>query len=446
EGNGEQGVVGLSAGDVVDDDAAAVDLLRFVVAGQIRADGLPTVASIGGVEEHIATDVDAVGVLEADFDGRGPVEAVLQAAGDQITDAQAVGNDVGGDAGAQIGTRGRAVLRFRVDDVGIAGREDGILAVAAGRHRPVEGAIAGGGTAPGVIVLQATAEVVGGFVAGRHHVELLDGDGIEEAEVLAGVVGKVDAAIVALDDAVGVVGINPDGVIVAVGASGAMHTVAAIVGDGNAEGEEVNFFGVVGRHGEAAEVEGPGIEGVAIADGCPVQAGVVGLIEEAGLGLHDGVGALGITGGKGEANAAVGAGLEAGGDPGPGVAAINRTVQAAAGAAVVKGPGVADDIPHAGEQHAGVVGFDGEVNGAGMIVDEERLLPGLAAVGGVEDTALGIGAEGMAENRHPDFVGVVRVDDHTRHLPGVVEDLRSDLLPGGAGVGGEVEAVADHNV
>src|SRR6185437_2781619 len=102
KGDRNDGVVGLGAGDVVDDFAAAVDLLRFVVAGEVGADRGPTEAAIGGVEQHIAAHVDIVGALAAHFDRRGPVEAVLQRAGNAVLDPEGVGLDVARKPGSGV--------------------------------------------------------------------------------------------------------------------------------------------------------------------------------------------------------------------------------------------------------------------------------------------------------------------------------------------------------
>src|SRR5262249_33497079 len=73
---------------------------------------------------------------------------------------------------------------------------------------------------------------------------------------------------------------------------------------------------------------------------------------------------------------------------------------------------------------------------------DQHLLPGLAAVGGAVDAALGVGAEGVAEDSSVGDVGVFRVDDHLPDLP----LLFPDVLPALAAVGGAVAAVAGGGV
>src|SRR5207302_918051 len=73
----------------------------------------------------------------------------------------------------------------------------------------------------------------------------------------------------------------------------------------------------------------------------------------------------------------------------PGVAAVGRAVQAAAGPAAGQLPGAAAGLPQGGEQHARVGRVEANLDGAGVGVLLEDLLPGLAAVGGAVDAARG---------------------------------------------------------
>ena len=55
-----------------------------------------------------------------------------------------------------------------------------------------------------------------------------------------------------------------------------------------------------------------------------------------------------------------------------------------------------DDLPHAGEQDARVVGIHHEARGADVFVHEQHLLPGLAAVLRAVDAALLLRPVGVA--------------------------------------------------
>src|SRR5262249_11813265 len=68
--------------------------------------------------------------------------------------------------------------------------------------------------------------------------------------------------------------------------------------------------------------------------------------------------------------------------------------------------------------------------------------PGLAAVAGPIDAALGIGAEGMAQYCRESHIGIGWMDDHAADL----SFLDPDVAPRLAGVGGFVDTVAGCNV
>ena len=80
---------------------------------------------------------------------------------------------------------------------------------------------------------------------------------------------------------------------------------------------------------------------------------------------------------------------------------------------------------------------------AGLLVDEQGLLPGLAAVGGLEDPALPVRPERRAERRQPHDVGIGRMNDDFANLTGVREPHE---LPGPARILRAVDAAADDDV
>ena len=80
-----------------------------------------------------------------------------------------------------------------------------------------------------------------------------------------------------------------------------------------------------------------------------------------------------------------------------------------------------------------------DVDDAGLVVEEEDLLPGLAAVGGLEQAAFLVGAVEPAQGADVDDVGIFRMDGDAADLEGL---LQAHVLPGLAAVGGLVNAVA----
>ena len=123
----------------------------------------------------------------------------------------------------------------------------------------------------------------------------------------------------------------------------------------------------------------------------------------------------------------------------PGLPAVGRLVDAAAGAGLEQLPRPPLHLVHRRVERVGLAPVDDEVDRAGLVVDVEHLLPGLAAVDRLEDAALLVGRPQVAHGRDVDDVGVRRVDDDPRDVLRVGEP---HVLPGLAGVGRLVDAVA----
>jgi hypothetical protein len=116
-----------------------------------------------------------------------------------------------------------------------------------------------------------------------------------------------------------------------------------------------------------------------------------------------------------------------------------RDVHASAGPAVVVLPGLDVDRPQAREQRARIVRVHRELRAPGVLVHEQRLVPGLAAVRRLEDPALLLRPIGLSDRAGVDDVGVVGIDDHARDVAGGFEP---HVGPGLARVHGLVDAVA----
>ena len=87
--------------------------------------------------------------------------------------------------------------------------------------------------------------------------------------------------------------------------------------------------------------------------------------------------------------------------------------------------------------------IEGDVDASGVFIFVENFLPGLAAVGGAEDAALGVRSIGMAEGGYENDVGVIGIDDDFADGARVAE---SDVFPTFAGVEGFVDSIALRNV
>ncbi len=128
----------------------------------------------------------------------------------------------------------------------------------------------------------------------------------------------------------------------------------------------------------------------------------------------------------------------------PGVAAVGGFEKTAAGAgprAVF--PGALARGPQHGVDGARVGGIEREVDRAGVFVFVEHLLPRVAAIGGAEDAALGVGAVGVTEDGREEAIGIARVDEERRDL---LAAAQSEMAPGEACVGGFVDSVAHREI
>ena len=106
----------------------------------------------------------------------------------------------------------------------------------------------------------------------------------------------------------------------------------------------------------------------------------------------------------------------------PGVAAVGGLEDAAVGAvpfAVL--PRAFARLPQCGIDDVGVRGIDLHIVAADVLVLVENLLEGLAAVGRAIDAALGIWSVRMAGDRDKQPIGIVRIDRHCRDLLAVAQ-------------------------
>ena len=257
---------------------------------------------------------------------------------------------------------------------------------------------------------------------------------------LAAVQRHARAAVVGVDQPLGLVGVDPQGVVVAMGGRNEVEALAAVGGAQHAGVERIDGVDRLGVGVDLGEVPGPLADAAVLAHPHPVATRVVGAVQAAVFRLDHGVDAVGVGLGDGHVDAAE--------DPcrqalalqfAPGEAAVGRAEQPAARPAAGEIPGLATHLPQGGVDDLRVVRVEGDVDGAGVLVAVEHLGPGLAAVGGAEHAAFGVGPEGVADGGDQHDVGIGRIDDDGADLAGV---LQPDIGPGLAGVGRLVDPVA----
>src|SRR5262249_28032522 len=127
---------------------------------------------------------------------------------------------------------------------------------------------------------------------------------------------------------------------------------------------------------------------------------------------------------------------------GPGVTAVPRHVQVAAGAAADHLPRLAPRLPQASEDHPRVRAADADVGGARLSVLVRPAAPRRAADGTAVHVARAVAGYGGPEDSGEAEVGVLGIDGNRAGLP----DRLPDVLPALAAVGGLEDAGAGGDV
>ncbi len=275
------------------------------------------------------------------------------------------------------------------------------------------------------VVLLRHVEAIRILLVDRDHV-VLGGRLVEDRRPAAGAVeADVGAAVVDLQDDARVVGVEPHAVVVAVRRLDGREGLAAVGRLVQPELVHPHFVFVLRVDRGVVEIERAGAQALAAVDERPRFAGVVRAVQPAFVArrLDHRVEDLGIAARDVDVDLADQFGRKAGADLLPRLAAVSRLVDPA-----FAGRTAADDVPSLAEaaihrrvQDVGILPVHFDVASAGLVVHEQRLLPGLAAIGGLEDAALVVRTERRAERREPHGVGVERMDLDAANLPGLLE-------------------------
>ena len=284
------GRVGLRRG-VVDGDAARLflALLLRIVGGEIGRDALPRVAAIPGTEEELRRDVDDALLRRARGDGRVPVEA-------QLLLVQGLRLHVARRHRPAIDAPDEAALRFDVDRLRIGGIGHCPEAVTAVEVLPApvaDSAAVSGVADPGAVVLQPAVDVVGVRSVEGHVIELRDRKVLLLPPPVPAVEGLPEPAVVAADDVLRILRVDPEIVPVAVRSSAGVGEAATpILADDQVEVRLEEAVGIGGIDDQPREVEGPPDHGLTAIERSPLGAAVVGAVERGMLGFDERVDAL----------------------------------------------------------------------------------------------------------------------------------------------------------
>ena len=299
------------------------------------------------------------------------------------------------------------------------------------------------------VVLLRSVDPIGEAVVGGDPVELRGRLIVLCGPGPAAVEADRRPAVVAHDHAVGIVGVDPQVVVVAVGYMHARKVLAPVGGLVHLDVGQVNDVRVLRIGVDPGVVPGALADLVLVVDVRPLLAAVVADVEAALLlRFQKRINAPRPRGRSGHADLPqklVGKsfGVFFVGQLLPGIAAIGRLVEPASRAAAHDLPGMAHDLPETGVENPRIVRVHRQVRCSRLRVDEEDPFPALAAVRGPVDAAFFIGAVHMALRGDVDDIGIGGVNADAPDLPAVSEP---DVLPARPAVGRLVDAVAVRDV
>ena len=299
--------------------------------------------------------------------------------------------------------------------------------------------------APTAVVLQAAVDVIGHVAVDSHVIELRQRQIGAEAPRMTAVLARVDAAVVAEHHAARVLRVDPQRVMIGVGfvpTDERRERPAAVGRDVDDRVQVVEALAVVRVDAQVTEVERPRRDAVVPVDRGEPEA-AVGALQQRVLGrLQQAVDDLRIARGDLEARTAEFAVGDAvvRFEARPGVAAVERAMEARALPAAVEVERRAPVLPHAGEDLVGVARVEADVAATGLVVDEQDLLPRRTAVRRAVEAAFVVLAPRRAECSDEGDVRVGRVQHDAVHVLGLVEP---EFLPRAAAVLGAIDAAAD---
>src|SRR5215471_7562106 len=236
--------------------------------------------------------------------------------------------------------------------------------------------------------------------------------------------------------------------IVATGGSGQRiyERLAAVTGDAEANRDEKDPVWVVVSYCETGVVRRSLIENVRLIDDPPGSASVVGAIEAGRVFLDQRVDAVRIAGSNAESDLADALGFgrqPVACDAAPALSAVMGDVDSARRAATLQVPGMNFDLPRACEQRFRIARIHDQVRAAGILIHKQHLLPGLASIHGLEDSAFALRFMHLAGSADVHDVGIRRMDQDASDAPGF---LQSHVMPAATGVVRLVDSVANAHV
>ena len=287
-----------------------------------------------------------------------------------------------------------------VDDVRIARIREDVAALSAADGIPItaidKATVAARADAHRRVVLLRAVDAIQKIVVSSDVIELRGGLIVLRRPVFATVHGNGGAAVVAIDHAIRVVGIDPKSVMIAMGRVEAFEGFARIDGAVEASVRDVDLVRIFRVSPDMREVPGALAEAMVVVDERPFAAAVVASIEAPFLGFDESIDDIRVGAGNRDADAAERTFRESVAfDWLPRRAVVAGTVEAVFRAATIERPRRAIAFPHRGKENVRILRIEDDIDAAGAVVEVEDFFPGFSAVARAENAALGIGTVGV---------------------------------------------------
>jgi len=242
--------------------AARVLLLLGVVGGEVRANLNPGVTPVNGFKKKIASEVEHVAIMRRKKYGRVPVKTI------GLFAQLGLRPDSYRFARPEVISFNAAHLEVTVEDIPFLRVNLSIKAVAAAAGIPHVEEDAGAvsrlaWSSPVTVILEANIDIIGVAPVIGDVVDFSPGGGLNGVTMNSSVPRDIEAAVIAADNMLRIMGVNPDYVMVWMGApKNSLKGSAPVSAHITRARININYQLVIGVHGEAAIIKGTEIDAV----------------------------------------------------------------------------------------------------------------------------------------------------------------------------------------
>src|SRR4029077_8413503 len=319
-------------------------LLAFVVPGEVGTNRIPASSAVSTLENHFAGGIKHIGVVGRNHDWFSPSQTIFH-----IFDAMArvidgPDRDVLGLHRALVPPTHQASACTCIDDVGIAWIRHNVSALAASHIVPMLPAdvaiVRPASNRDCRVVLLCAVNLIEELIVGGNVVELRRGLVVLRRPTLAPIHRDRGTAVVAVDHALRIGGVNPQFVVIAMRSRQKLHAFAPITRAEQPSVQHVNGVNAFGISKNVSKVPGPLGETLIAVDLRPTISTIIRAIEPAALlGFYQGIYTIGIAPGHGNPNSPHEPGWQSVAfEMFPSNASVYRSVEPTAGPTTVQAP------------------------------------------------------------------------------------------------------------